>query len=1501
MGASAFAAQLTFDANTGTAGVQNGSGTWNLTNTNWFDGANNSLWDNSGTAIAAFGTNATKTGGTITVEGTIKVGGLLFNPLSPSSVADLPVTSAYTITGGTLQFADDAIIEASNNSSSGSSGVLFINLVSALEGHNLTVQRPDETRINAFQYVRFSTANPNLTGVLNINSRSTTNGIFMLLAGSSTVSSLDSLVVQSGSVLATGGTGHTYITPMTIGGNGQGNGAIRVDSSNMHFTGEITLSEDAALLTNRNIINTTIEAPITDGGGLYGFQRFATSANSVLTLSGTSTYGGTTTIGRSGSAAGGITILDFSATGAPAADMLYNGLANAGGLTLSGGTAGTSTFILQGKDGTDNSQRFGDVSISGTRSNLILTPGEGGSMNVSLGNITRVSPASVTFTSDIPGAITTTTADGFLGPWSALVNSAGNGAWVNVEAGKLTAFLGSTEYITGAELSSLGASSDVAINATSTGNVLGGSGTYQVNTLSMNDATSDRVVDIGASNVLRLGSTGGIQLTRDAMSLDIGISGSAGALRAGTGTGQLWLTNLSKTGILTIHSVIENNGSSVLSLYFNGMGKTVLAGANTFTGATQISSGEVEVAHSSALGTGSSATTVLYNGTLRLTGGISLDKIVNLNGFGVNGMGALVNTSGINEITQKVTVVQPSRINSESGTLIFKAADGTTDAINASGTGATTAFGGSGDITIQGRLNAAANTISKDGAGTLTFAGTQIFTAAVTPTAGTVHLDFSAATSPATNILYNGVTAAALSLSNSTLKITGKSSTTNSQNFGNLTLTNYANINLYTNGASSLTTIFGTVTRNFGSILGLEIPAGSNVRVNTGSDNTLLTSNGRPYAYIRDDVNGDEWAGTGALSSGTRPIVKLSTLSGMAGYTASTTSSLSGNANIAPGILTTTLASSTTIDTLRFAQAQTTEITDAGAGTTLTVGGILVSSTVGENASTISVGTLRASPSTVSVNPDLTIVQNNAAAPLIINSVISNSLGSTGAAATVSLAKSGPGLVVLSGANTFSGNVRIYEGAIQFAGGSVSSSIEFLLGSGASSGKVILGKDNTVFSPTMDYIQVVGVGTDNRIVGGATNVSRLTLTGVSNPFATGYIGGPGTNENNLELRLASLNGLLTLGSSNTYSGRTILSRGTLQIEKLANVGEISSLGTGDFNSSAATITLSDATTGALNSYATSVLHYVGSTDSTTNRALNLTNSDASTDITAVTGVLENTGTGTLKFTAPFLTGGNNPVDRVWRLTGTNMGLNEIVSIGDASASIPSRLEKQGLGTWALTGNSTHTGETTISEGTLLANNPLTGSATGFGNVRVEAAGTLGGIGRIAPADGNPIIISGGRLSPGMGGLTNSAGLLTLETSGAGMLTLENGASIIMDLYSGASSGDNTLNTSSADQLVILGQVSFGTNSTLKVLNPTGMTAWAADDQWKLFDWSGLTSPVIGTFENYDLPALPEGLFWNTDDLFTTGVLSITVVPEPSKIGLIGLAVIGMCLRRRRGA
>ncbi|TAE77152.1 MAG: hypothetical protein EAZ84_05140, partial [Verrucomicrobia bacterium] len=86
-----------------------------------------------------------------------------------------------------------------------------------------------------------------------------------------------------------------------------------------------------------------------------------------------------------------------------------------------------------------------------------------------------------------------------------------------------------------------------------------------------------------------------------------------------------------------------------------GAGTAVLAGSNSHDGVTDIQSGMLIAAHSSALGAGgwdgSNMTWIRNGGTLALQGGVSLGEHLHLLGTGVDGHGALRSISGNNSMT----------------------------------------------------------------------------------------------------------------------------------------------------------------------------------------------------------------------------------------------------------------------------------------------------------------------------------------------------------------------------------------------------------------------------------------------------------------------------------------------------------------------------------------------------------------------------------------------------------------------------------------------------------------------------------------------------------------------------------------------------------------------------------------------------------------------------------------------------------------------------------
>ncbi len=223
--------------------------------------------------------------------------------------------------------------------------------------------------------------------------------------------------------------------------------------------------------------------------------------------------------------------------------------------------------------------------------------------------------------------------------------------------------------------------------------------------------------------------------------------------------------------------------------------------------------------------------------------------------------------------------------------------------------------------------------------------------------------------------------------------------------------------------------------------------------------------------------------------------------------------------------------------------------------------------------------------------------------------------------------------------------------------------------------------------------------------------------------------------------------------------------------------------------------------------------------------------------------------------------------------------------------------KTGGGTITLSAANTYSGGTTVSAGSLAATNS-TGSVTGSGNVVIDS--TILGTGTLSPANGGSISIgSVGKVNVGMAGDTTGRVLTFKPATGSITTTFQTGSTLELDLFTGAGLGDQSTTASAADIFRTGGSLAIGSGVKLKVNNPQNMTTFATGDTWKLIDWMTLGgSAPTGTFDSalLELPTLT-GLQWDVSNLYTVGTIS--VIPEPSRILLLGVGALATLRLRRR--
>jgi len=307
------------------------------------------------------------------------------------------------------------------------------------------------------------------------------------------------------------------------------------------------------------------------------------------------------------------------------------------------------------------------------------------------------------------------------------------------------------------------------------------------------------------------------------------------------------------------------------------------------------------------------------------------------------------------------------------------------------GSGGTLNLSGAGRGVISGDITGTTGFTYNGGGSEWTLSGTNSsMTGQMNVWGGTLILDY---TTKNTNKLSTGV----LYLSESTgahLKVVGNDSAATTQNVTSTTVASTGATKISVNSGSGQTTTLnlGALTRNSRAVLNVNL---NNIGGGTAAVTTTTAVGTGNILGGWATVNNTDWA----TKSGNN-IVALSSYSNDA-------FAAGNNTNI-----TTDGSYSGTTNTLRFNTNADTTVSLTGA-VTLQSGGILVTSAVGDNTSTITGGNFS--------QGEMVIHQNNTEGDLNIATAL---VGNT------SLAKAGLGNLILSGNNTFTGGITIQEGTL---------------------------------------------------------------------------------------------------------------------------------------------------------------------------------------------------------------------------------------------------------------------------------------------------------------------------------------------------------------------------------------------------------------------------------------------------------------------------------------
>ena len=875
----------------------------------------------------------------------------------------------------------------------------------------------------------------------------------------------------------------------------------------------------------------------------------------------------------------------------------------------------------------------------------------------------------------------------------------------------------------------------------------------------------------------------------------------------------------------------------------NGIGTTTLSGSNSYAGTTIITNGLLDFATTKALYGANTNAWKATNVMIASNAAIA---------FGVTNYG----TNNLQVLLQRLTTNAGFGLNAG-------ASFGLDDV------GTNYSFTNNLGDSVNGSLG-----LTVLGNGTVTLLGRSTYTGPTVLSTGTLLFGTGGALSPNSAIT-----------DNDTLGFIGTNNLTQGTDFAAISgtgimiqngtgTTTLANSNSYAGGTTVQTgtlqvTTNGVINHAYGD-LDIATTASAAFLLNGGS----VYNNGGIVGYAANytgtaTVNGGSWNNASFLLVGELGTGSLSVNGGTVSNATATIADQIGSS----GLAAVNGGSWNNSGDLIVGNAGNGTLTIGGSGTvTGSTNGLLGAAVLGNQ--TGSAGTVTMSGGSWINSGDLIVGNNGTGALTITSGTLSNGYNNIGAAIGY--------LTGSTGSVTMSGGTWINDGYL-LVGSSGTGSMAMSGGIMSSYGGSIGDSAGSTGSMTVSG----GIWSNNELYVGYSGTGTLTISGTG----TVSVGG-GAGPVTIASQAGSV-GTLNFGTNGGSAGT--LSAGTIAFGSGAGVI--------NFNQTNAT-TLSGSISG------------------------NGTVNQLGTGTTTLTG--NNSYTGTTTISAGTLQIGNGGASGTLGTTNVidngTLALNrsDVVTLGNTISGTGAFIQK-GTGTTTLTGNNSYTGTTTISAGTLklgagasLASTninlgtmasqgtlDLTGKSSGY---TVATNQALSGSGSVTMAASQTLTIaSGANLAPG----NNGSGVLTVN----GSLTLATNSSTSMEV-----TGTNAAGASGGfDQIAVkLGNFSAGGTLTINisglVLSSTPITdnifSYSNGGSWN--SAQNFFSVVLTGLYPGTMAYTSAGTTWSWQSTFgnetdsvslnmTTGVLTMTAVPEPSTYALFGLGALTLAVAygRRR--